>query len=335
MRARRSMQTSEKVEPKVAQSCPWNCFPNYLKIQKQMLFNKPAWDASLGNQTKPIEQTHMNVLENGNRFSGTEASWILAWRKPHNEFQKLITEACHFWKHIHDSNKRLYYVYVAQLCTVYGSMCKWKLPLQVAAIQAIVRVHLGFRMPLHSTGRQAQRINQYRKNVVPGIKSHVIEWCVVCSFCWHMCLQSEWRATSGSRLQGLEKLSMNTHQCLCKKTISEHEAIPRLVPNKNCLALKIHQLIVLLGLRQLPVWYTCAFSNSTTKNMQSAALFVKMGKWLSHFPQPRFQAVGLARWGVKLKTNEETLWLLKFQRLRHLSLSGHLSTVGTHLYFKT
>ena len=39
--------------------------------------------------------------------------------------------------------------------------------------------------------------------------------------------------------------------------------------------------------------------------MQSAALFLKMGKWLWHFPQPRFQAVGLARWCVKLKINEE------------------------------
>ena len=28
-------------------------------------------------------------------------------------------------------------------------------------------------------------------------------------------------------------------------------------------------------------------------------------KWPWHFPQPRFQAVGLARWGVKLKINEE------------------------------
>ncbi len=51
----------------------------------------------------------------------------------------------------------------------------------------------------------------------------------------------------------------------------------------------------------------CIF-NSTTKSMQSAALFLKMGKWLWHFPQPRFQAVGLARWSVKLKNQRVKTW---------------------------
>ena len=35
------------------------------------------------------------------------------------------------------------------------------------------------------------------------------------------------------------------------------------------------------------MWYMCIFQ-LTTKSMQSAALFLKMGKWLWHFPQPRF-----------------------------------------------
>ena len=36
----------------------------------------------------------------------------------------------------------------------------------------------------------------------------------------------------------------------------------------------------------------CIFQLNT-KSMQSTALFLKIGKWLWHFPQPRFQAVGL------------------------------------------
>ena len=52
------------------------------------------------------------------------------------------------------------------------------------------------------------------------------------------------------------------------------------------------------------------------KACRAPALFFKMGKWLWHFPQPRFQAVGLARWSVKLKyqrvsTSWKTLGMTK------------------------
>lgn len=104
----------------------------------------------------------------------------------------------------------LKYIYVAQFCTVYNSVCKWKLPLQAATIQTIVRTHLGSRMPLHSTGRQAQRINQCTRNLVPGIKSY--ERLTCCSFIlWHI---SKWCATNRNSLQRLEKQSMNTHELL-------------------------------------------------------------------------------------------------------------------------
>ena len=81
--------------------------------------------------------------------------------------------------------------------------------------------------------------------------------------------------------------------------------------------------------------YMCIF-NSTTKSMQSAALFLKMGKWLWNFPQPRFQAVGLARWGVKLKTNEEKLWwrLWKLEWFRTLVLKWTLVHYWNTLVFQ-
>ena len=47
---------------------------------------------------------------------------------------------------------------------------------------------------------------------------------------------------------------------------------------------------------------------------RAAALFLKMGKWLWHFPQPRFQAVGLARWSVKL-INQRVSTYLKSLRM--------------------
>ncbi len=45
----------------------------------------------------------------------------------------------------------------------------------------------------------------------------------------------------------------------------------------------------------------CKSTQTSQKAGRAAALFLKVGKWLWHFPQPRFQAVGLARWNVKLE----------------------------------
>ena len=62
------------------------------------------------------------------------------------------------------------------------------------------------------------------------------------------------------------------------------------------------------------------FNSNIQKACRAAALFLKVGKWLWHFPQPRFQAVGLARWSVKLKNQRVSTW---FESL------GMTMTLGT------
>ena len=66
----------------------------------------------------------------------------------------------------------------------------------------------------------------------------------------------------------------------------------------------------------------CIFHLDNKKHAERrAALFLKMGKWLWHFSQPRFQAVGLARCRVNCKLNE---WKLSkvTEKLRTLVRKG-------------
>ena len=70
----------------------------------------------------------------------------------------------------------------------------------------------------------------------------------------------------------------------------------------------------------------CKSTQASKKAGRAAALFLKVVKWLWHFPQPRFQALGLARWNVKFERQRVILLVLGTVKNEDW---GHLSWVGT------